>query len=118
MPRKGRLCKGSARNSADSFRRFSGISIGSVVLVFCDLFVNADTSYKSEDTDKKKYSRLEKAASYNDRDQEKLDRISGFIHESGNCEFCCFHCPNPANTTFDGPPDIWDHMEKEHPKEY
>ena len=76
------------------------------------------TSFKSDDTDKEKYSRLEKAASYDDRDQDELDRISGIIHESGNCEFCDFHCPNPANTTFDGPPNIWDHMEKEHPKEY
>ena len=67
------------------------------------------------------YTRLEKAASYDDRDQEELDRVSEIIHETGNCEFCHYQCPNPAGIggiAFDGPPDIWDHMGKHHPEEY
>ena len=41
------------------------------------------------------------------------------IHDTGNCEFCEYHCPDPAGgIAFDGPPDIWDQMEKHHPKEY
>ena len=67
------------------------------------------------------YNRLEKAASYNDQDQEVLDRVSEIIDETGNCEFCNYQCSNPARIggiAFDGPPDIWDHMEKHHPKEY
>ena len=64
------------------------------------------------------YSRLEKAASFDDLDQDELDRDSDNIDKTGICEFCNYHCPNPANTTFNGPPDIWDHMGKHHPKEY
>ena len=63
------------------------------------------------------YIRLEKAASFDDRDQEELNRAGALIHETGVWTFCDYQCPNPANTTFDGPPDIWDNMEKHHSKE-
>lgn len=80
--------------------------------------VKADTPVKIDNEKSNTYSRLEKAASYDERDQEELDRVSSIIDETGNCEFCNYSCPNPSNTSFDGPPDIWDHMEKHHPKEY
>ena len=83
--------------------------------------VKADTPVKTDMEKTNTYSRLEKAASYDDRDQKELDRVSEIIHETGNCKFCHYQCPNPAGfgaIAFNGPPDIWDHMEKHHPKEY
>ena len=83
--------------------------------------VKADTPVKKDMEKTNTYSRIKKAVSYNDRDQKELDRVSEIIHETGNCEFCHYQCPNPAGIgriAFDGPPDIWNHMEKHHPKEY
>ena len=74
--------------------------------------VKADTPVKTDMEKTNTYSRLEKAASYHDKDQKELDRT---------CEFCHYQCPNPAEIggiAFTGPPDILDHMEKHNPKEY
>ena len=61
-----------------------------------NLIVKADTPVKTDMEKTNTYSRLEKAASYNGRDQQELDRVSEIIHETGICKFCHYQCPNPA----------------------
>ena len=84
-----------------------------------------NVSHKSEsiekdsslaDADKKDTSSLAQAVL--DGNRFEIDRVFDIIEATGKCQFCDYQCPNPRKVGFSGPPDIWDHIEEQHEREF
>ena len=68
------------------------------------------------DADKKDTSSLAQAVLEGNRCE--IDRVFDIIEATGKCQFCDYQCPNPRKVGFSGPPDIWDHIEEQHEREF
>ena len=66
--------------------------------------------------DKKDTSSLAQAVLEGNRCE--IDRVFDIIEATAKCQFCDYKCPNPRKVGFSGPPDIWDHIEEQHEREF
>ena len=89
----------------------------------CDKSLNISHNSESIDEDsslveaaKKDTSSLAQAVL--DGNRSEIDRVFDIIEATAKCQFCDYQCPNPRKVGFSGPPDIWDHIEEQHEREF